>query len=58
MGKIYITINAYKSPLTAAQKSARNACVAFFTAASGSKLLNGTQKASTNIAIKNLNAKK
>ena len=67
MGNLFTTINAYRSPMTSTQKLARNYCVKFFKAAVASTLLNKTQiipntnvtqVASTNDAIKILNAKK
>ncbi|MFA6991498.1 MAG: hypothetical protein WC192_05620 [Candidatus Babeliales bacterium] len=58
MTPIYVTITKYPSPLTAARKTERAACVAFFTKAGGSKLLTAKQKTSTTAAIKILNAKK
>ena len=58
MTPIYVTITKYPSPLTAARKTERAACVAFFTKAAGSKLLTAKQKTSTIAAIKILKAKK
>jgi hypothetical protein len=57
---LFATIKAYKSPLSIAQKADRDACVAFFNAVLGSKLLNSNldrnQVARTKQAIKILNA--